>query len=194
MQSIHSKRHAGLTWGVRRMVTIQARSQPLAVGPEDPHGQSLVPRRQVGLRLLANREGDVTHGLLLDPRGFRVLQRLLWVHQSLVFLRQILTHLEEENLLLVPFCWWKLRDREMNSISIHSHIIYIMWNTHEHIVKTMVCDLPDTNTRISSSLVYLQKSCWHWRQWISLFGFCLTSKRLAHKLPYGPLFSLVHTS
>ena len=62
------------------MVTIQARSKPLAVGPKDPHGQSLVPRGQVSLGLLTNREGDVTHGLLLDPWGFGVLQSLLWVY------------------------------------------------------------------------------------------------------------------
>jgi len=33
-----------LTRSMRRMVTVQACSQPLGVGPEDPHRQSLVPR------------------------------------------------------------------------------------------------------------------------------------------------------
>lgn len=68
------------------MVTIQARRQPLAVGAEDSHGQRLVPRGQVGLGLLTHREGDITHGLLLDPWGLGVLQSLLWVHQALVLL------------------------------------------------------------------------------------------------------------
>lgn len=79
------------------MVTIQARRQPLAVGAEDPHGQRLVPRGQVGLGLLTHRKGDVTHGFLLDPRGLGVLQSLLRVHQTLVLLRQILADLEERN-------------------------------------------------------------------------------------------------
>lgn len=76
---VHVIRNASLTWGMRRIFTIQAWRQPLNLGVQDPNGQRLVPRRQVGLRLLANRERNIAQRLLLDPRGFGIFQCLLRV-------------------------------------------------------------------------------------------------------------------
>lgn len=86
--------HWNLTWGVRRTVSVQARRQPLVVGSKDPHGEGLVPRGQISLRLLAYRERNIAHGLLLDSDGFGIFLSLLRVHQALVLLRQILAHLQ----------------------------------------------------------------------------------------------------
>ena len=76
------------------MVSVQARGEPLTVGPEHTDGQGLVPGRRVRLGLLADGEGNVAQGLLLDPRGLGVLQGLLRVHQPLVLLGEVLAHLE----------------------------------------------------------------------------------------------------